>query len=546
MRLEAKDLCPLPVIPEAVPPTVGKLEQLLDKTTEGHSLLLYVLGTLHLRNGQWDKALHALKESSGESPEHGGVLCHLALAYIGQSRHEEALSLLKQANLLSPELPVIYLHLARTQHALGDRRAAIATLERAKNLGKVLSDGLLLLGEYYEEENSDAAALEVYQEVLASDESNTSAAKYLAYAAFKQGAELLKKDEFEPALLAWKEAYERFPQTFSSASAVVQQLQELIKSPEAVARLKAAEEAYQADKTPENAYLLILHFLFSLGALPELYTSRESLAEELEHWQSQARSEEGVLPFPHFRIGVLKCLQGDFDAGYESLSFARDHLPPSKHRPLRIEALLGFLREWVERPEEDTSLPVEELPDAHWERAGFTDLFQRSAWKKSGLQPGEAAHWRRVGFSPVAAGDWARAGFKAVEAQSWTDAGFLQAKEAKRWHKGGLDIEEAGRWRLVFKEDIGAALQCKQVGIEDPSEAGEWLKHFTFPSEAELWKRQGFSPEQAAQHLAQGAKDPFLVRQSEALSSVSNGIGSNEAEETTFEQPERSNDGEAD
>lgn len=512
------ELCPPPPVTEAVPPTSRVLEALLSERGEEVDLL-FALGCVYLRRGESaagvDIFLRALKLDS-ENPE---LHCNLAVAYMQEERWDEASATLKRAILLRPNLELALSHLATTEVQRGDIPAAKAAYESAIALDVNLSDPCYQLAELLFEQGERDESRRWFEEAFRRGDRRPELLNTLGAFRFEDGLLHYEAGEFEEALGVWGAAYAEFERAFIANQAVSTRLNALVKVFNEEQQLEVYSRKLQSAEKEEYQELLYgfsLRLFFSLGCMPDLYVPKERLSEEFLRWEREIeRAEDAIIPFAHYRIAVLKVYCGEFEAAIEKLSFARDHLPPSKHRPLRIEACLRFLKDFLGEKDEGESA-TREYTKAEWEASGFGDPFQFQAWRVTGVSPEDAVVWKKSGFSPKSAARWHASGIEASVAREWLDAGFEEPNNVRRWLRGGFDTTSALQWRPEFGHRLELAVQCRQAGFTQPDEAARWLSVFTFPWEAEAWKLQGFSPEQAKEFKAAGVKDPFIAKQQQA------------------------------
>ncbi|MCB0322361.1 MAG: hypothetical protein KDD69_02275 [Bdellovibrionales bacterium] len=511
-RAGKTDLYLPPSIPEAMPPSEEALLALLEREDGDREAVLFALGCWHVRRGELEAGIARFEELYQQSPSNAEIACNLGFAYFLHDEAERALTMFKKALVQDSSLVLPLKHAAKAYRVLGKRDEAIAALERLTKMVTDDAEAFESLGELYEEDGSESQAIRAYEQALSVDPGSHGALQRLTQFAFNRGYATFVDGKYDDAFRIWSAAYARHARGFSANQHIVQALDHLRSEFRAQGTLQHLRERFLATKTPGDCYELFSALLFQEGLVPEQYVSRDELGPVQERWRSAGESSDGVLPYPHYRLGVAQCLAMELEAGLESLRLARDHLPPSKHRPLRLDSLIQFVKELIGAPTDETS-DVEQASDAEWEAAGFTDPFQKQVWRKTRLLPNAARQWRAAGFSAQAAERWAAQKLDAQTAELWRGAGFSEPASVKRWVRGGCGPQEATAWSGVVGDRIDLALQCRQAGLLDPFEAKAWLVHFMFPSEAAAWKSQGFSPDEAADWLGKGVKDPFLARQ---------------------------------
>ncbi len=523
MSLEIHDkkleLCPPPSISEAVPPTARVLEALLAERGEQVDLL-FSLGCVYLRRGDSSAGIGAFTRALKLDSENAALLCNLAVGYMQEKRWDEASAALKRAILLSPELELAFFHLATTELAREDVAAARAAYESAIAVEGSSERPCYLLAELLQEQGIKDEARSWYEEAFRRGERCPSLINRLGAFAFDDGLRRYEAGEFQEAMRIWGAAYRDYERAFVANQDVSSRLNALVRIYNEENQLEQFRETMRVaeiKKSMEQSYQFALRIFFSLGRMPELYVEQENIAEEFSRWEREIeKAEDAIIPFAHYRIGILHIYCGAFEEAIEKLSFARDHVPPSKHRPLRIEPTLRFVKDFLGKDDEELAAG-REYSKAEWEASGFGDPFQHQAWSSTGISPRDALSWKEAGFSPKAAARWHGSDLEPSVARAWSDAGFSDADKVRRWMRGGFDIASAQLWQVLFDHRLELAVQCRQAGFSSPEEASSWLEIFTFPWEAEAWKVQGFTPEQAQKYLLEGIKDPFIAKQTREL-----------------------------
>jgi len=120
----------------------------------------------------------------------------------------------------------------------------------------------------------------------------------------------------------------------------------------------------------------------------------------------------------------------------------------------------------------------------------FHDINQLLASTSGGLNfenadfgPEEITAWTMSGLSPFFAGYWRAYGFSAEQAQPWYAANITDAAFASEWRWYGFDFAHAAPWITI--------------GL--------------LPQQSWRWAQAGFSAEEAAEYIRDGATDPGQV-----------------------------------
>ncbi len=513
------ELCPPPLIREAVPPTIRVLTALLSERGD-ESDLLFSLGCVYLRRGDYLEGVDAFLRALKTDPENPALHCNLAVGYMQLERWDEASASLKRTILIDPSFELAFIHLAKAELGRGDRESAFAAYHSATELEGQSPRPYFLLGDLLLEDGRALEARERYQEAFQRGARSPELTNRLGAFIFEDGLACYQRGEFEEAQRIWGEGFLEYERAFVSNQEVSKNMHELVLGFNEEKGLEEAQAKFQELKPAERedaAYDLALRLFFSLGRMPDLYVSRENTEQEFARWYAEIEKEEdSILPFAHYRIGVLLVFTAQFDEAISKLSFARDHLPISKHRPLKIDPTLRFLKDLLGTTDEE-DVEVLTFTKTDWSSVGFTDPFQYQAWSATGLKPQRALRWKQAGFSPKAAQLWQKSEAEPEVARVWQDAGFDDPDKVRRWLRGGFDIAAAQKWQTEFSERLEIAIQCRQAGFEEPEEAAAWLEVFMFPWEAEAWKAQNFALDEARVWVEQGVKDPFLARQYQTL-----------------------------
>ncbi|WP_186764560.1 tetratricopeptide repeat protein [Comamonas flocculans] len=103
--------------------------------------VIYALAYSHVQQQQWQKALAIFAFLSQYGPTRSHYLAGLALCLQMVQRHDEAINIHSLMLVLFPEQLAPLLHIAESQLALGERAAAVKTLQQ---LDAALPAGVML------------------------------------------------------------------------------------------------------------------------------------------------------------------------------------------------------------------------------------------------------------------------------------------------------------------------------------------------------------------------------------------------------------------
>lgn len=516
-------LAAAPNIEDAIPPTVDTLKALhaadSSRMDVALSLATMLLSEESLGDDRIDEAICLFLEVVSSS-DGAAARCNLGVAYLLLEKFSEAVVELSKAVLMDSALVVAHLQLSRAQRVLGDIKAAILASERVVAYQPKNLEALCELASLYEQSKEPTSkeiqrTLELYHQALAIDSSCGFAQIAIGRGLVEEGMQHFEAGRVSEAVVVWGESYQKYPRAFSGDAQVQKRMRscaEAIMQKRLVS--KALTELLQADESEQlpAIYTYVQLFLLSEGLIPECYEPQAELAQRQEYWSGQTSTNQ-VFPYAHYRLGIVLGYLGLFDEAAHEMHYARDYLPASKHRFLRVEEVAAFFREVRDQLKSDIT-PVEDTssPEA-WAQCGFEDAFSQQAWRQSGCNPKEAAKWSALGVRAQDAGEWKLQQIKLEEAQRWIAVDIMAAAEAKRWLRAEISPEQAQTWRAEFLEDLSIAIQCVQLGFSDPQEAKDWLEVFLFPYEAIAWKESGFLPEEAEKWMKSGIKDPFLAKQ---------------------------------
>ncbi len=529
----ALEIAAAPNITEAIPPTAHTLQLLIEKEPENPDFR-FALGNLCLINQQWSQAISCFRETLCLT-ESAGVRCNLGVALLAEGDVAEAISELSQAILQDASLTVAHLHLGRAHLEAGAVDAAVTSFQRVLNAEPENARALSNLAVVCDQRGERQEAKEFYIRALQSNPEFLDGEIWLGAEYFFEGKKLYDEGRFPEACAVWGQGFREYPRAFSAGQHILAGMKQLMIDRSIARGVPRAMEAVSAKAENERSvvcYQFVLELLFSLGLIPELYERIEDLSASRSRWES-AMQGEGIFPYVHYRKGVLHAYEGNFAEAYEELSFARDHLPSTKQRSLKVDQIITAVREISDELLDDTAVTSSTASVEDWSRHGFADPFSQEAWKQAGMHPRDAAEWRDSGFSAQQAVSWQQERLLAEQAAYWRDAGFEDPKVVRIWHRADFSAEEATCWNPLFRDRISLAIQSKQVGFEDPAEADKWLAVFMFPSEAAGWRELGFEAEEAKEWLDLGISDPFIAQQAIEVKTTDSEASEDEAPEPT-------------
>lgn len=301
----------------------------------------------------------------------------------------------------------------------------------------------------------------------------------------QEGLVQWEKADYLSAFQIWGKLYKRNPEAFISfkplANLIRDKQKESIQEQIFENDLVELITKYQSNTLePEFAHTAFAKLLFAAGLLPQHWFEFEDLKSALSLWKREA-SKQPFFPYNGYILGILYCYCGLYNEAMSFLQKSFDHIPSSKRKALKIEELIRLSKKVIGEPKKQT-LANEQYSEESWLALGFEKDDELVNWRASGLSPELAREWKKQNFT---------------------------AKQASRWSKGEFELEQALLWREKLSEDPVFATQCKVAGFSDPGVAANWMKIFTFPSEAMRWIENGFSSKDAAVWMRQGVTDPL-------------------------------------
>lgn len=481
---------------------------------------LHGYANLLLRSGDTSDAIKLYEEAVRLESENSELRTNYGLALYHQGAIEEALSQFRRSIFLDSSLALPQRYLARIFSQQGDFASATEHLKRYLERNPRDAGALIDLGDLALHRGSQNEAFSAFEQALILEPENRFAQSRIVSAQFSEGERLFRAGEFLEACEAWTGAYKRFPRPFTADQELVRRRRALRDEHRVNGSLAKAIETFQAEfkKSPEDSsiyYLPVVHYLFSVGLVPEGFEHRTELDSEEVRWR-ESLVKRGDHPYPHFRLALIHLYRGEREKAFQELSISRDRFPHKKQITLKIDELFGLhdlLREVETRRDEYVNMNLSDLP---WERAGFTDPFQLRAWRETGLSPEDAAAWRAKNFSPHRASLWHKGGVTPELGILWSEEGFEDPNEVRLWNRGGFTPQEAKRWLELCPLPIEEIVQTRKAGFEDPELAYRWASVLSLPFEAARWHELGFTPEEALEWRETGFTDAHLAARSKA------------------------------
>lgn len=523
MKLRKYDIFPAPPVPEAVPPTASRLEEILAESGERLEVL-FSLGNVFLREGKYSEAVGAFERALSVSAHQPEIIANYGIALAALERNDEALARFRESILLNPSLALPHIHSGRVQLRQRDYEGAQASFERAVKLSPTSSEPLLRLAEIAEALGDQETSLRRYREAFAADPELADARTRLARDCFDRGRESFDQGDLDTAFRTWAAGAREYAPAFAIDQHITTALGELeekyLETDELSTLRHSYGEALRADIEDRRLlYPLFTRFLFTIGLFPEAYEAEETIEHEISRWRLSLDAL-GEHPYPHFRLGLLHCYAGRLLEGEAELQNCNDKLPPKKQATLKLSKILRFVGELKDIEQQAKDGAVARSPDWEWEAEGFDNPFELKQWKQTGLEPKAAKSWKGENFSAAKAKLWSRERVVPAIARQWVDAGHSDPKAAKKWIRAGASPDDAARWSEHFAERVEQAIQCRSVGFAEPKLAAEWLNVVLFPWDAIRWHEAGFAPQEAVEWLERGVTDPFAARERRSRLSV--------------------------
>jgi tetratricopeptide (TPR) repeat protein len=515
-KLLLADLAPVSITEDGSPLTLRSLLSLSKERTQDAKLQI-ALGNTYLRTNKFKEAIKCLNLALKLSPSDSIALKNSIIALTLNRQFKKALTLCQNIETFPEYKSFATLY-----------RSRISLLNNKPNLALKYYQELLLIDPQSKEakmylnktslkdrdfESSKSTLDKTFKEHPNDPEVKT----LLTRLYYNQGLNFYQNNDFEQALRIWGEAHRNYQISFSKDDSIGKAFAKIRANYNKDNRLKKEIRLYRSlyaanTLTTEINYSLFNNFYFSIGLLPEHFLEMKNLQSELAHWQ-HCLEAQGEHPYSHFKIAFIYSYLGLLDTAINEIEICIDNLPPKKHSSLRLKQVRDFLRLIIDLRENiDSRRESSELRSA-WEQAGFSNNFEITAWRKTGLSPIEAASWRALNISPAQAKLWFRQEVAPELAIEWSKAGFHNPKVVKKWIKGGFSPLDAKIWGGVFQEDIEKAVQWSKVGFKMAKEAFRWSCVFSFPWDASQWRDLGFSASEARGYLAANIKDPFLALQ---------------------------------
>jgi tetratricopeptide (TPR) repeat protein len=509
------ELCAPPPLDAACPPTVERLEELLEQDPENIAVY-FTLGNLLFRRGQTYDAISQYQRALQIMPDNAGITCNLGVAAFRQQDYDSAVASFKKALMLDSQLAVAQLYLGRINLLQADYSRAESAYLAALELGLNRPEVHYSLGLVLDQRGEPEKAVEKFKVAYDLDSNYAPARNRLCFLEFDKGREVLRQGKLAEAFEIWWEADRLYSPAFTVDQHLAAQLRQIVEDYNESGALKTridgySEQIHKGQDAALIAYELISEFLFSLGLMPECYEAKDSLSLRLQYWKGSLEVS-GEHPYPHYRIALILAHQGKYDAALSELRICFDKLPVKKHAALKLRAILRFVTNIRDIKPLQSRLKESGASSKDWAETGFKSEFEIEAWKKTGTEPKQALKWREAGFSARQTIQWREYDFELLEAKQWSESAFKDPGEASRWLRGGFDPVEASRWREGFSAKIEEVLQWHRAGFSDPEDAKRWVALFTFPWEAIQWRELGMSVEEAERWIDGGFTDPYVVK----------------------------------
>jgi len=507
----AAEICPGDFISDATPLTEEKLLSLIEQAADRFDVRL-ALGNLLFRADRWSEAAMLYSQALTIDPSNAECLCNLGITYGRLGRIIRAIACLRRASLIKPDLVLCQLSLARLAAQRGDEDLVRAAYERVLEQLPTNEEALIFFARQSEAQGQEREAVTFYHRLLVAHPNSRVGRNRLAFHEFQRGLALFQQGLLEEALRSWALTQETYRGAFTDEAEIVRGLRACVKEFCATNYFEEFLLGFNAESSLTTDYYdLVTKYLFSLGALPELYVPREQINAERARWH-ESLAKEGDYPYLHYRLALLAALEGQIDVAIELLRKAGDLLKGKKLEQLYLPQILQFLTTLQQRKRFSADTAPTAVGDEEWNSAGFANTLEIRLWKRSKIIPPEARKWREAGFSPTEAKQWLQSGLLPAEAAIWRSTGIQDPKEARLWHRGGVTPDRALAWRSAFSLPVALAIQCMSVGFTDPGEAFSWMQVFQFPGEAFAWREQGFDPVAARRSREQGVSDPFEAK----------------------------------
>jgi len=229
----------------------------------------------------------------------------------------------------------------------------------------------------------------------------------------------------------------------------------------------------------------------------------------LEYWLKEL-PEKGDIPYPHFRLGVIHLMQGNFEEALREIDTCKDKFPEKKLRKLQLKSLRDTVIDLVRIQNGYIETPLQ-AEDSEWLLAGFDNEFELHAWKQTGIAPQIAMSFKKSGIPPKQSLTWVKANISATDAAAWKAADFEDPSEVRLWQRGDFSPEVAAVWRKLCPLPLDLVIQSRKAGFEDPELAYQWSRVFSLPFESLRWHEAGFSPDEAILWREQGFTEPLIA-----------------------------------
>lgn len=286
-----------------------KAEELIQaaiKLDPSSELLRTDLGLIQLLGGDVNAAMATLNDAAKRSPANPQATLNLLMAQLRANKFDDALVTLDALETKQPNDPAIPTLRGTTYRGKGDLNKARASYERALKLDPNYIPAITNLAELDIQENKSAIARQRFEAVLQRDKNNLAA--LVALAQFELAAGDTRK------AIAWLERARAIKPPSVEARLRLAKL--YLRSGQALSAVAIAAEATKL--APKNGEAIELLGSAQLAA----GNVDNALATYLQLVQAYPNS-----PLAHYRIGVVRSMQGDHSASIREFSKAVELKP---------------------------------------------------------------------------------------------------------------------------------------------------------------------------------------------------------------------------
>lgn len=504
-------LYPAPSVEGATPSDEDSLRALLARSPDDAGAL-FALGNLCFRRGDFDAALLSYQKAVELSPV-PRLKANLAFTELALGNLSGAAEILEQVLQEESSLDFARLTLARVYLELGRDVSGERSLKELLLRNTHLPEAYEELATIAERRGEKESADEYWVKVFEANRDHFRARDRLCLQLLRQAETSLQAGSRTQFFEQLSRAQRLYAASLSRHQESAALLRTLLQDASRRYSVEEALDLFRAEYRREPSPVLFEELLdiklLHLGLYPDQFEEPSEAAAE--RWQQSLR-EHGEHPFPHYRLGLLAARQGRLQAAITELEICLKVFPAKKHRILKIEPLLSFLRDLVHICDELDQLRGTSASIEEWIKAGFQERFERELWRDAGFAPDDAGSWRDAGFLPVEARSWRQQRLNPHDAALWRSATFEDARTASRLHRAGMTPEIAAAWIQHFPGELSDVVSWYRSGFSRPEEAAAWARAFRVPLEAWAWREQGFSAEEACALREAGIGDPYQAR----------------------------------